>query len=273
MANVENNNGEEVRLRIAIGSHVAFCDQTIPILVPSLLAAGVTADSIVVFVAGCCDPDDHVLGGGQQRQRRITGDSTFPGLTIVHLRQNSLEYTALVDLAEDDQLRSTATHWLFLHDTCRVGLQFRHLLVAVVSSVPHADRLALRSAPSMSIGVYRSRWLARPENRQRLLQIKNDDNAPEVLQRWKLWGVDNEDYMLWRCDFGPPLYDTIGLINPHLLPPHTHVVEANDQSSWYSSSSSSGNSQQPRRIEFYPNLDLYKSKANWERKAVMTLEL
>jgi hypothetical protein len=63
------------------------------------------------------------------------------------------------------------------------------------------------------------------------------------MMEWKLWGVPNEDYILWMTSPPAVLYND-----------SSHSVT--DYDNWYGTDII-------RRTEYYPSLDIYKNKSNW----------
>ena len=213
---------EEHRVKIAVGSNKAFCGKTLPVVLGSLKSAGVSSDSIVVFNAGFSKRRSYVK----------------EGVLHVELDHNSFENSAFVDIVENEaELRSD--FWFFMHDTCKVGPQFKSLMLDVPNGAP---KVALRSWPSMSIGLYSHDYIMRC--RDRILKVKNKDYSADALMREKLWGIPNEDYILWLEHPGETLvYRNF----------ERRIV---DSENWFGGDSK-------RITEYYPHLDLYKNKSDW----------
>jgi len=145
-------------------------------------------------------------------------------------------------------------YWFNIHDTCKVGKNFKKLLYNIPNNLP--EKIALRSHPSMSIGSYKYEYLIK--HRQRLLDIKNTDYSRESLQHWKQKGIGMEDYMLYKLQD----VDTFRY-NPEISDSGWNIIDGED---WYQTNIK-------RRIEYHPTLDLYKSKSNWEVKSWMEIDL
>jgi len=222
-------------IKICITSNISFSNQTFPLIIPSLLSSGIKGEDIFFFE-----------GGNYERTINIKD-----GINYIKTNHNSVEYTSLIDIVEHNM---EADFWVLLHDTCRVGNCFNSL----IQNIPHnSQKVALKHWPSMSIGAYSYQYLK--ANEERLKIIKNTDYSRDAVQRWKQWGIENEDYMLWKetsvkCD----------LYNSHLEHPQKFIVC--DEPQWYSSNIT-------RRVEYYPQLDLYKSKSNWEPKPWMEIDI
>lgn len=220
-------------IKIAVATNKHFYRLTLPIILQSLIDCDIDRSTIHVFNAGF-DYED-VL---------VQDDITY------HiLKQNSYEYSPLIHICEK-QLE--ADYWFLIHDTCKVGLQFKKLLYNIPASKP--EKLALKSKPAMSMGLYKYSYLLSVQ--EKLYAIKNTDYSVESMEKWKQWGVPNEDYILWMTDPKPLIYNNIDR--------WTVVNEEN----WY-------NTGTHRRTEYYPSLDIYKNKSNWGQttKTKMVLHL
>jgi len=173
------------------------------------------------------------------------------GVNYIKTNHNSVEYTSLIDIVEH---KMESDYWVLLHDTCRVGDKFYEL----IKNIPHnCEKIALRDWPSMSIGTYRYTYLLR--HIDRLMQIKNTKYDRNSIQRWKQWGIHNEDYMLWKETTTP-----CALYNSHLELKEKFLIC--NEPRWYDTNIN-------RRIEYYPQLDLYKNKANWMAKNWMEIDV
>jgi hypothetical protein len=207
-------------IKIAIATNKNFYEKTLPIVINSLLLNGIEKNDIFVFNAGF-DTDDI---------------KNIDGIVHHYLSHNSYEYSPLIEICEKE-IRSE--YWFLLHDTCKVGPDFKTKLYNIPVDKP--CKIALKTFPSMSIGLYSYEYLLSIKNK--LYEIKNTDYSYESMKKWKLWGVPNEDYILWKTEPQPLLYGTT----------EWNVV---DYDNWY-------NTSLVRRTEYYPSLDLYKNKSNW----------
>jgi len=208
-------------IKIAIASNKKFYKLTLPVILKSLIDAGISPEDIHVFIAGY---DTYSFEINDK-------------ISYHKLDHNSYEYSPLIEIA-DKQIQSE--YWFLIHDTCRVGSKFKQLLYDIPS--PKPTKMALRSVPSMSIGLYDYQYLLSLKND--LLTIKNTDYSEESMMNWKRWGVPNEDWILWLHSPSPIIYG--GYI----------ACEVIDHDNWY-------NTETNRRTEYYPVLDLYKNKSNW----------
>lgn len=230
-----NGTKVEMDIKFCITSNAAFSHHTYPVIIPSLTACGVNASSIFFIEGG------HI--------NRTT--SIQDGVNYIKTGHNSVEYTSLIDIVEHNM---HADYWVLLHDTCRVGKDF----FTLSQNIPDGcEKVALKHWPSMSIGAYKYSYLKK--HTDRLMQIKNTDYSRDRVQHWKQWGIHNEDYMLWRESSSP-----CALYNPHLELREKFVVC--EEAAWY-------NTNTTRRVEYYAQLDLYKSKANWHPKPWMEIDV
>jgi hypothetical protein len=224
-----------LKINVCVNTTKSFSEKTIPIIVDSLLDSGI--DSKNIFV----------IEGGYETREVNQRDSH----THIFTNHNSLEYTGLIDIVEYEM---ESDYWFNIHDTCKVGKNFKKLLYNIPEELP--DKIALRSHPSMSIGSYKYSYLLK--HKSRLLDIKNTDYSRESLQEWKQRGIGMEDYMLYKLEDSP----TYGY-NPEISDSGWNIIENED---WYKTNIK-------RRIEYHPTLDLYKSKSNWNVKSWMEIDL
>ena len=208
-------------IKIAIATNCNFYKHTLPVIIPTLLSCGINKDDIHVFNAGY---ESYSI-------------DTIDGITYHYLDHNSYEYSPLIEIV-DKKLESE--YWFLIHDTCKVGSNFKKLLYNIPENKP--EKIALKTTPAMSIGSYRYDYLLTIKDK--LLSIKNTDNSYESRMYWKLWGVPNEDYILWKSQPNPIIYNNDN---------NWSVV---CYENWYDSNTI-------RRTEYYNSLDLYKNKSNW----------
>lgn len=222
-------------IKISVNTTKSYSNKTIPILIPSLIESGVDPKNIYVFE-------------GENFKREIIKYSTH---TLIKTKHASLDFTGLIDIVENE---IKSDYWFHIHDTCRVGNNFWKLLNNIPDNYP--DKIALwKHYSSMNIGLYKYQYLMKHKNK--LLEIKNEDYSPESIQKLKHWTINNEDYILYRIEDSPTL-----LYNPELIGDGYYLKE---EESWYDGVM--------RRIEYYPHLDLYKSKSNFFRKSTYELTL
>ena len=213
-------------VRFCISTCKKFASHTLPVIIPSLLKAGINASEILI-----------VNGGQDDWQVDHWGD-----VPMICTPQNSFEYTPLIEIVEH---RLDSPFWFLLHDTCIAGPAFKEL---VYEPPKGFEKVAMKHTPSMSIGLYSMPYLM--HHKDRLMAIKNMDSSPRALQGWKQWGVPNEDYMLWKLQDVPT-----GLYHPDKHGP--------DEWNYQGHADVYGTGME-RRIEYFPQLDLSKAKSNWQ---------
>ena len=214
-------------IRFCISTCKKFAPHTLPVIVPSLFAAGIKQGEILI------------VNGGQT----VRADTSYKGVPMLLTQQNSFEYTPLIEIVEHSM---ESPYWFLLHDTCIAGPLFKAL--AYEPPVETPEKVAMKQTPSMSIGLYRHDYLM--AHKERLMAIKNLDSSPEALQQWKQWGVPNEDYMLWKLQDVPC----------HIYHPDRHGP---DEWNYQGHADPYGTGMQ-RRIEYFPQLHLAKAKSNWQ---------
>ncbi len=214
-------------VRFCISTCKKFAPHTIPVIIPSLLAAGIAEEEILI------------VNGGQT----VCTSTNYKGVPMLLTQQNSFEYTPLIEIVEHSM---DGEYWFLLHDTCIAGPLFKQL--AYEPPVERPEKVAMKQTPSMSIGLYRHDYLM--AHKDRLMAIKNMDSSPEALQQWKQWGVPNEDYMLWKLQDVPC----------HVYHPNLHGPDE-----WnYQGHADPYSTGMQRRIEYFPQLHLAKAKSNWQ---------
>ena len=208
-------------IKIAIPTHYNFSERSLPIIIDSLLNCGISKDQIYIFHSGY-----------ENREVKVIDE-----ITNIFLKQNSFEYSPLIDICENNL---ESEYWCLLHDTCKVGPKFKDFIYDIPEHRP--DKIALKSKPAMSIGLYKYDYLKSVESK--LFSIKNIDYSPESVNKWKLWGVPNEDFILWMTS--PEPFIKFGSDNWSIV----------DNNNWY-------DTQTIRRTEYYPSFDIFKNKSNW----------
>ena len=220
-----------MEIKIAVSTNKNFYKLSLPILLESLYLCGINKKDIIIFNTGFESNLVENIDGVQHR----------------FLKQNSFEYSPLIDIVENNLI---SDYWFLIHDTCRVGYNFKKLLYNIPSTLP--NKISLKDTPSMSIGSYKFEYLN--SVKEKLLSIKNEDFSTESLKKWKIWGVPNEDFILWKTEPKPIIYNNN---------PKWDIV---GYENWY-------NTKTIRRTEYYHSLDLYKNKSNWGQSYNMTINL
>jgi len=107
-------------IKFAISSHVALEKTTIPVLINSLIKAGVEHKNILVVVGGC-------------KQNKVTYSNNIETHYVEH---NSYDHTALIEIVEQ---KLQSEYWFLLHDTCKVGPDFLKNILEFGFEYDHVD--------------------------------------------------------------------------------------------------------------------------------------
>ena len=111
-----------VKINICVNSTKTFSERTIPIIIESLLDCGIDSETIFVIEGGY---DERLIYKKQNYTHIITN-------------HNSLEYTGLIDIVEYEL---ESDYWFNIHDTCKVGKDFKKLLYNIPEH--HPEKIAL----------------------------------------------------------------------------------------------------------------------------------
>lgn len=170
------------------------------------------------------------IGGSDETGSYVSKE----GVNCVKVNHNSIDYTALIGVLD---LNLKADYWFLLHDTCKAGPNFYKIIKEY--DYNNIQAVALRYRVSMNIGAYSWDYLQTIKNE--LLNFKNTDLSEESIQKWKAIGVENEDKFLSE---------------------YMHFSHYDSSDRMFSSPIDYYNTGTKRIIEYYPNADLYKIKAN-----------
>jgi len=156
-------------------------------------------------------------------------------ITYIYCNHNSIDYTGLITLLELCS-ENTDDYYFYLHDTCLVGDSFFQKLKNI--NLENLTSLKINRHFSMNIGIYSQKIINK--NANFLLSKKNTEESKCFL--FKTVNFE-EDYIFNTDDTNVLLDDYDGWMR-------TEPVD------YYKTGT-------PRIIEYYPNIDLYKIKANW----------
>jgi len=155
------------------------------------------------------------------------------GITYIHANHNSIDYTGLIALVE--LYGDTDDHYVYLHDTCTIGSQFQTKLQSI--DLTNVSTLKINKDFSMNMGIYSQQILR--EFHDFLLSKKN--TREEDCMKFKVNG--QEDYIFQGDKNNKVLDNYSGFI-------------FTGPTDYYATGTM-------RIVEYYPNLDIYKIKANW----------
>lgn len=194
-----------------------------------------TVKSVIVVVGGYDDGPYKVYESGD--------------VVRIHAPHNSIDFTgliALVDLEKDPRVRHDS--YFYIHDTTRIGPHFMDR----VYNIPPKTSTASFMWPSMNMGLYAHKTLVKFKDT--LENFRNEVNTTHSAQVFKNKCVVFED-----CIFRANIEEHVWLST---APPEIQ----GGATDYY------GNGVR-RIVEYYPTMDLYKIKANWEVKDAYELQL
>jgi hypothetical protein len=127
----------DVRLKVAISSHVDYCEETVPRLIRSLLRYGIERDQIMVAVAGDKKERSEMVMGVQHH----------------YVEKGKMGWTAwqFVDGAAD--------YWLFLQDTCEATVDFGDRLAEVDIGIAY-DMVRLANDKRHDLGFFSATFVS-----------------------------------------------------------------------------------------------------------------
>ncbi len=180
--------------------------------------------------AGVETNDIYFFIGGYDRYEKLKSD--YHRYTCPH---NSIDFTALVSVVE---LNIESDHWFLLHDTCYVGENFLNN----INSYPYQDKnyVSLTNDLSMNMGSYR--WDFIKENKDKILEYKFNS---EDIQSFKIRLIQEEDVFF----------------RPRVFCYNNRPRQTTGPTDFY-------NNNTERIVEYFPDIDLYKVKANWSIKSI-----
>jgi len=154
-----------------ISSHIKYYKDTYPVIIQSLIDAGINKNEILMVVGGWEDEE-----------------LTNPlNITLTPVKYNSFDLTALIHVSDIlDTINHS--HIFLMHDTCLVGPDFK-----ILSSNYNKDDVikTLRPGISMNIGLY-SKYIIK-KNIPYLNQFKFYPKSEDEIQQSKEFFVVNED--------------------------------------------------------------------------------
>lgn len=155
-------------------------------------------------------------------------------LTYIYCNHNSIDYTGLIALY-DLYSKDVDEHYFYTHDTCRVGPEFYTKLKSI--DLTNVSSIRLNRGFSMNMGIYSQKVI----NHFKDFLIRKTNRSEENLLHFKV--NNNEDYLF--------IHDP------------TNIVLENYNGHKYTGPTDYYKTGTPRIVEYYPNIDLYKIKANW----------
>jgi hypothetical protein len=156
-------------------------------------------------------------------------------ITYIKCNHNSIDFTGLITLMElySDRINE---YYIYLHDTCKIGKNFYKKIKSI--DLTNVSTIKINRAFSMNIGIYSQKIIN--EFKMFLLTKKNTDENKCMLFKSHDF---NEDY-IFNNDVN-------------------NIILDNYDDSNYTGPTDYYNTGTMRIVEYYPNLDLFKIKANW----------
>jgi len=160
-------------------------------------------------------------------------------ITYIKCNHNSIDFTGLITLAELFS-ENIDEYYLYLHDTCKVGENFYKKIKSI--ALTNIVSIRINRGPSMNIGIYSQKII----NDFKDFLMKNKNTDENKLMSFKKNAILLEDY-IFKND-------------------KKNIVLDNYRGRNITSPTDYYNTKTMRIVEYYPNLDLYKIKANWNEK-------
>ena len=112
---------------------------------------------------------------------------------------NSVDFTAMVHIAENAPLFSAVKQWFYMHDTSSVGANFwPNVTKWCASGLPACALPLTRWNPTSSMGLYDADFLRSRAAVSNISVLKNTRGLSGM--RWKIRGVGWEDKLFKVCD-------------------------------------------------------------------------
>jgi hypothetical protein len=157
-------------------------------------------------------------------------------IRYIKCNHNSIDFTGLITLNElyRDNIND---YYLYLHDTCKVGEKFFKIIQSI--DLTNVSSIKIIQMYSMNIGIYSQKLINTFTD---FLSHQKNINENE-LHIFKTMGIYNEDY-IFKSD------------NNNIVLNNYNGGDCIGPLDYY-------NTGTMRIVEYYPNLDIYKMKANW----------
>jgi hypothetical protein len=156
-------------------------------------------------------------------------------ITYIHCNHNSIDFTGLISLMELYS-KNIDDYYLYLHDTCKVGPNFYKKIKSI--NLTNITSIKIKRFFSMNIGVYSQKLI----NLHKDFLLSKKNTLDSKCMEFKSVNY-NEDFLFKNDPNNIVLNNYNGYIKTKPL-------------DYYKTGTM-------RIIEYYPNLDLYKIKANW----------
>jgi hypothetical protein len=162
-------------------------------------------------------------------------------ITYIKCNHNSIDYTGLITLME--LYSNIDEYYLYLHDTCNVGKNFYKKLKLI--NLTNVSSIRINRPVSMNIGIYSTNIINK--FKYFLLSKKN---------------MNSDNSFFFKCN-GQEDY----IFNND----NNNIVLDNYEGHIYTGPTDYYNTGTMRIVEYYPNLDIYKIKANYGKITTLAL--
>lgn len=156
-------------------------------------------------------------------------------LTMITCNHNSIDFTGLITLLELFH-ENEDDYYFYMHDTCKVGNNFYKKLKSI--NLSNVSSIRIYKGDSMNIGVYSQKIIN--TFKDFLLSKKNTDE-----KRCAEFKVNSAEDHIFKNDSNNIVLDNFE---------GSYIIDG--PCNYYSSGVM-------RRVEYYPNIDIYKFKANY----------
>lgn len=214
-------------MKFIINSNINYYKVTFERVCNSLISSGADPSNIYFIV------------GGFNKYRKV--DNAL-GVHLYEASHSSFDNTALISIFD---LGLESDYWFFLHDTVELGTNFYSI---VMSKYDKCEKIPLTSeGASNNIGSFSFEYLL--SRKDEIMSFRNTDYSPEAFTRLKYDIIIKEDYLVrpFEQRHTPP---EVAYNNSPRFANYNNPIDYYDTGVM-------------RVIEYYPDVDLYKIKANW----------
>jgi hypothetical protein len=221
-------------MKIVINSH-SKSNIALQHLLESLKKNDIYFCDIIVVIGGHFNLSNYEI-------TKSENENENENITYIRANHNSIDFTGLIALLELYK-NNISEYYVYLHDTCRIGKDFYNKIKSL--DLTNVTSIRINTRFSMNIGIYSQSIINNFENF--LLSTKNTDE--NLCMKYKIDGVKWEDY-IFKNDKNNIILENYN---------SSQYKNRTDPVDYYKTGTM-------RIIEYYPNLDLYKFKANWGQK-------
>ena len=182
-------------VHIAINSLASYATPR-AYLLSNLALNGVPMQQVHVFLGDSPKESASAVNGG-----RYVDETS--GAWHYRVPHNSVDFTAMIHIAENAELFSAVKQWFYMHDTSSVGPSFwSNATRWCASGLPACALPLTRWNPTSSMGLYDADFLRSPAAVGNISALKNTRGLSGM--RWKQRGVGWEDKLFKVCDAMSP---------------------------------------------------------------------